>query len=688
MHARYGFRRQQWVDRLSLLLAVALAVILTLIALAFSPVYPARAQGSQTMFLPFAQNESLGAAAGSAVPGQYIVVLQEVTTGALAPQAVSETAFALAAAYGGDVLYTYDAALHGFAVAMPAEAAAVLAQDPAVAYVEQDTVISIEGTQSSATWGLDRIDQRALPLNTTYQYNNNGAGVHAYIIDTGMRTSHSEFSGRVGVGYTAVNDGRGVADCNGHGTHVAGTVVGTLYGVAKGATVHPVRVLGCNGSGTTSMVIAGIDWVTRNHEHPSVANLSLGGSASTALDNAVISSIAAGVTYAVAAGNANQDACTSSPARVAAVLTVGATTSTDARASFSNYGACLDLFAPGQSITSAGYVNDTAAVIYSGTSMATPHVAGAAALYLAANPAATPAQVVAWLIGDATANHVTVAGTGSPNRLLYTLGIGAGSPATATPTPTPTVTPTPTLTPTVTPTADPELPTPTPTATPTLTATPVPPASCAEVIKNGNFETGPANWYQSSSQGFPLICDEGRCGAGLEPHSGGVLAWLGGANREQSRVSQIVSIPAGKPARLSLWLRIESEDVCRYDKGYIQVKIGSRVTTLRTYNLCAAKNTHGWIQDSLDLNKYAGQSLRLDFYATTDSRNVSSLFIDDVSLMSGTNCNVTAVGFGPTSVDDAATAGDAEFEVEGEMSVEEESPRPEDPPAGPITWRR
>jgi hypothetical protein len=391
----------------------------------------------------------------------------------------------------------------------------------------------------------------------------------------------------------------------------------------------------------------------------------------------VRASIAAGVTYAVAAGNENINACNTSPARVAEALTVGATTNTDARASFSNYGSCLDLFAPGQNITSASYGSDTGTATYSGTSMASPHAAGAAALYLAANPDASPAMVATWLTGDATAGRVTSAGTGSPNRLLYTFGIGGS----VTPTSTPTVTPTPTATTTPEPT-----PTATPTPIPTSTPTPV---ACTEVIRNGNFEAGAVTWTQSSSQGFPLICDEGHCGAGLEPHSGGVLAWLAGANREKSRVSQVVSIPAGKAATLSMWIRIESEDVCRYDVGYVQVKDGSRLRTLRTYALCASQNTGGWVQDSLDLSQYAGKSIRLDFYAATDSRNVSSLFVDDVSLLSGSNCNVSSLGFAPTAATASVeAAGSVDSEIEGEMDVEVDVPRPEDPPSGPITWQR
>src|SRR5262249_51466616 len=236
-------------------------------------------------------------------------------------------------------------------------------------------------TQSNATWGIDRIDQRNLPLSGTYTYNFTGAGVHAYIIDTGIRATHQNFGGRVSSqGFTAINDGNGTNDCNGHGTHVSGTVGSSTYGVAKGVTLHAVRVLSCSGSGSTSGVIAGVDWVTQNRILPAVANMSLGGGVSTALDTAVNNSINSGVTYAIAAGDTNP--CTLSPARVAAALTVGATTMTDARSSFSNFGTCVDLFAPGSSITSTWNTSDTATNTISGTSMATPHVTGVAALYL------------------------------------------------------------------------------------------------------------------------------------------------------------------------------------------------------------------------------------------------------------------------------------------------------------------
>ncbi len=358
-----------------------------------------------------------------AIPNQYIVVLddQHVT-----PNEVPGLAQAFARQHSGRVRFVYQDALRGFALDVSARAAAAIARNPRVRYVEQDAVMEIVATQSGATWGLDRIDQRALPLNGTYVYNTTASGVHAYIIDTGIRRTHTEFGGRVSAtGYTAISDGNGTNDCNGHGTHVSGTVGGATYGAAKGVTLHAVRVLDCSGSGSTSGVIAGVNWVTSNRVVPAVANMSLGGGASTALDDAVRNSIAAGVTYAIAAGNSNTDACTTSPARVSQALTVGSSTSSDARSSFSNYGTCVDIFAPGSSITSAWYTSDTATNTISGTSMASPHVAGVAALYLATDPGASPTTVNAAVINNATTGQLTSIGTGSPNRLLYSIFGGA-----------------------------------------------------------------------------------------------------------------------------------------------------------------------------------------------------------------------------------------------------------------------
>ncbi|HWH05128.1 MAG TPA: S8 family serine peptidase, partial [Gaiellaceae bacterium] len=360
----------------------------------------------------------------------YIVVFKND----VASDRVPEHAQELARVHGGTIGHLYRHALRGFSVELTAQAAAALARNGRVAYVEPDAPVEVVATQSPATWGLDRIDQRDLPLNNAYSYNQTGQGVHMYVVDTGVLGSHQEFTGRMGNGYTAINDGRGTSDCNGHGTHVAGTAGGTTYGVAKQVTIHAVRVLDCNGSGTNSGVIAGVDWVTANHVKPAVANMSLGGGASSALDTAVTNSINAGVSYAVAAGNSNANACNYSPARVGPALTVGATTSSDARASYSNFGSCLDLFAPGSSITSAWHTSNTATNTISGTSMASPHVAGAVALYLETNPTASPSTAGSAVVSNATTGKVTSPGSGSPNRLLYSLFGGGGGGDTTAPT--------------------------------------------------------------------------------------------------------------------------------------------------------------------------------------------------------------------------------------------------------------
>ncbi|MFE6362243.1 S8 family serine peptidase [Streptomyces sp. NPDC057806] len=360
------------------------------------------------------------AGAANAVAESYIVTLKPQA------RAASAEGRALAKKYGADIERTYTKALNGYAVDASAAEAKKFAADPAVASVVQNRTFSITATQPNPpSWGLDRVDQRNLPLNSSYTYPDTaGQGVTAYVIDTGVRITHSDFGGRASYGYDAVDNDNTAQDGHGHGTHVAGTVAGTAYGVAKKARVVGVRVLNNSGSGTTAQVVAGIDWVARNAVKPAVANMSLGGGADTAIDTAVRNAIASGVTFAVAAGNESTNASTRSPARVTEAITVGATTSSDARASYSNYGTVLDLFAPGSSITSAWSTSDTATNTISGTSMATPHVAGAAALHLAANPAATPAQVASALTTAATPNVVTSPGTGSPNRLLY---VGGGT---------------------------------------------------------------------------------------------------------------------------------------------------------------------------------------------------------------------------------------------------------------------
>lgn len=363
----------------------------------------------------------------NAVPGRYIVVLHDETADALqgmnaktkADQRV-RTASQLANRHGARPLRVYQHTINGFVASMSLEQARSLASDPRVRFIEQDGVArAAQIAQPDATWGLDRIDQRHLPTDSIYSYFRTGRGVHAYIIDTGVLETHEEFTGRVGSGFSAIADGRGTMDCEGHGTQVAGTVGGRTWGVAKEVTIHSVRVLGCNALGTVSDVIAGIDWVTANHRKPAVANLSLGSEPTIALDEAVRRSIAAGVTYAIAAGNLTGDACGISPARVAQAITVGASTRNDTRASFSNWGPCLDLFAPGEDITSAWLTSNTAITVGRGTSVAAPHVAGAIALLLEESPTATPAQIHAALIANATPDKIRDAGSGSPTRLLF-----------------------------------------------------------------------------------------------------------------------------------------------------------------------------------------------------------------------------------------------------------------------------
>lgn len=351
------------------------------------------------------------------IPSQYIVTLRP--EGIAAYGDLSALAAALARQYGGEIFQEYRHALKGFALRLSAAAAEVLSMEPAVDWVEEDGIVQADGTQMSPPWGLDRIDQRNLPLDSIYNYPVNGTGTHVYVIDTGIRTTHLEFGGRASGVYTAINDGWGTNDCNGHGTHVSGSIGGATYGVAKAASLHAVRVLGCDGTGATSGVIAGVDWVTANHLNPAVANMSLGGPGNTSLDTSVQNSISSGVTYVVAAGNSTADACLYSPSRVGPALTVGASDSADLVAGFSNQGSCVDLFAPGVGVLSAYNTSDTAMATLQGTSMAAPHVAGVAAMYLAANPSATPASVANAIIAQGTANVLSSLTAGSPNLLLF-----------------------------------------------------------------------------------------------------------------------------------------------------------------------------------------------------------------------------------------------------------------------------
>ncbi|MEU2615057.1 S8 family peptidase [Micromonospora sp. NPDC007271] len=638
-----------------------------------------------------ASGEIRNAGAPNAVADSYLVVLKE---SAVAPNRVTETAQRLTARHGGAVARTWRTALRGFEVQVNAVAAARIAADPAVAYVEQNRTVSIAGTQPNPpSWGLDRIDQRNLPLNSSYTYPNTASNVRAYIIDTGVLFGHNDFGGRAVSGFDAV-DGGSADDCNGHGTHVAGTVGGSSYGVAKGVQIVGVRVLNCQGSGTTAQVVSGIDWVTANAVKPAVANMSLGGSADSSIDTAVTNSINSGITYAVAAGNGDifgnrQNACNYSPARVAPAITVGATQNNDAAASFSNYGTCVDILAPGVNITSAWYTSNTATNTISGTSMASPHVAGAAALVLSANPTWTPQQVRDSLVNNATPNVVTNVGTGTPNRLLYVTGDGnppptndfsvsvsptsgstapggsvtatvntattngsaqsvslsasglpagasasfnpatvtSGGSATLTVT-TSSSTPPGTYAVTVTGTAASG----TKTATYSLTVTGTGGCTGAgQKLANPGFESGNTGWTASSG----VIGQYGS--SGQPPRTGTWNAWLDGYGTSRTdTLAQTVTLPAGCSSyALSFWLHIDTAETTSstaYDTLKVQVLNGSGavLATLATYSNLN-KNT-GYAQKSFNLGAYVGQTIQIKFTGVEDWSLQTSFVLDDTAV--------------------------------------------------------
>ncbi|MFC0005082.1 S8 family serine peptidase [Micromonospora siamensis] len=627
------------------------------------------------------------AGGATAVADSYLVVLRDDT---VAPTRVADTARQLTGRHGGTVARTWTAALRGFEARVDARAAARIAAEPTVAYVEQNHTVSISGTQTNPpSWGLDRVDQRSLPLDSSYTYPNTASNVHAYIIDTGIRTTHSDFGGRATWGTNKVDTNN--TDCNGHGTHVAGTVGGTSYGLAKGVQLVAVKVLNCQGSGTNAGVISGVDWVTQNAVKPAVANMSLGGGANSTLDTAVRNSISSGVTYGLAAGNdSGANACNTSPARTAEAITVGSTTSTDARSSFSNIGTCLDIFAPGSSITSAWNSSDTATNTISGTSMATPHVVGAAALVASANPSWTPQQVRDYLVNNATTGVVTNAGTGSPNRLLYVVngstppptndfsvsvsptsgttapggsvtatvgtattsgsaqsvsltasGLPGGAsasfnPATVTSGGSSTLTvttasSTPAGTYAVTVSGTAASGTRTATYSLTVSGSGGGCTGAGQKLVNPGFESGNTGWTTTSG----VI---GQYGSQGQPtHSGTWNAWLDGYGTSHTdTLAQSVAVPAGCTTySLSFWLHIDTTETTTstaYDTLRVQVLNGSGtvLATLATYSNLN-KNT-GYAQRTFNLGAYAGQTVQIKFTGVEDSSLQTSFVIDDTAL--------------------------------------------------------
>jgi subtilisin family serine protease len=494
---------------------------------------------------------------------------------------------------GANVRHTYKHGLKGFSIEISDSDAQKLSNDPRVEYVEEDSIVSA----SAVTWGLDRIDQRSLPLNGSYVSSNAGEGATVYVVDTGILAGHVDFGGRVAAGFSAFADSYGSSDCNGHGTHVAGLVGGTQHGVAKSVTLVPVRVLDCSGSGSLSTVLAGLDWILEEHQlrpRPSVVNLSLGGDPSSALDAAVGELIGAGLTTVVAAGNNGAHACGTSPARVPAAITVGASNENDERASFSNYGTCVDLFAPGTNILSDTFGSTTATAVASGTSTSAPFVSGAAALVLDQYPGASPAAVASTIISQSTIDLLSAIGAGSPNRLLFSLVGSLENPV----------------------------------------------ISDSQLLADPGFDYGDTFWSSEiCSVVNPTGCPPGR-GDDMEmfslpARSGSSHATMGGPAKSFDLMSETVTIPSTvRRAELGVYLWIVTKNKKRSAADVLTVEIrnerGRLLETLGTFSNLDANPTY--TLQRFDVTRYRGASIRISFTGVQKQGPPTWFLLDDVAL--------------------------------------------------------